>query len=44
MLDGKVLDQSDLLGSIARNSGVVFPLIHGTFGEDGVLAGLMEQR
>lgn len=44
MLDGKAIGQNELFASIAQNSGLVFPLIHGTFGEDGVLAGLMERQ
>lgn len=43
MLDGNPFTQSKLFGYIKSKKGIVFPIIHGTFGEDGKLALLLER-
>lgn len=43
LLDSKILTQEEVFEDIDTKSGIVFPIIHGTFGEDGELASLLEK-
>ena len=42
MLDGRETSFFSLLSEIRRQNGVIYPIMHGVYGEDGIFASLCE--